>query len=190
MTASSSTLRNRQFRWLNPGLSWSVGDQIPVSVKAFPNVDASGADLISGRPFAGQTLTADPFGIVDPNGLPGRFSYQWQAGGADIPGATGSTYVPEPGDIGKTIRVVISFTDDHGYKERLTSGATVAVGNRVREVWAAQMTVGTGASGQLGYGDNYTGDSLTDNTFTTSAGTTPSETSVSKGFNSLKPASP
>ena len=32
------------------------------------------------------------------------------------------------------------------------------------------MTVGTGASGQLGYGEDYTGDSLTDNTFTTGAG--------------------
>ena len=166
----SGAVHNEQFRWSNHGLSWAVGDDVSVSVKAFPNVDASGLDIISGRPFVGQTLTADPFKIVDPNGLPGRFSYQWQAGDADIPGATGSTYVPVPGDIGKTIRVVISFTDDHGYKERVTSEATVAVGKQVREVWAAQMTVGTGASGQLGYGENYTGDSLTDNTFTTSAG--------------------
>ena len=166
----SGFLQNRHFGWPNPGLSWAVGDDVSVSVKAFPNVDASGLDIISGRPFVGQTLTADPFKIVDPNGLTGRFSYQWQAGDADIPGATGSTYVPVPGDIGKTIRVVISFTDDHGYKERVTSEATVAVGKQVREVWAAQMTVGTGASGQLGYGENYTGDSLTDNTFTTGAG--------------------
>ena len=47
---------------------------------------------------------------------------------------------------------------------------TAAVGNQVREVWAAQMTVRTSPQGQLGYGENYTGDSLTDNTFRTSAG--------------------
>ena len=163
-------LQYRQFRWSNHGLSWAVGDDVSVSVKAFPNVDASGVVVISGRPFAGQTLTADTSGIVDPNGVPNRFSYQWQAGDADISGATGSTYTLQPADVGKTIKVVISFTDDNGYKESLTSEATVAVGNRVREVWAAQMTVGTGTQGQLGYGNNYTGDSLTDNTFTTSAG--------------------
>ena len=115
----SGFLQNRQFRWTIPipGLSWAVGDDVSVSVKAFPNVDASGVVVISGRPFAGQTLTADASGIVDPNGVPNRFSYQWKAGDADIPGATGSTYVPVPADIGKTIKVEVSFTDDNGYKE-------------------------------------------------------------------------
>ena len=125
-----------------------------------------------GKPHVGQTLTADTSGIEDPNGVPNRFSYQWKAGDSDIPGATGSTYTLQAADNGKTFKVEVSFTDDAGYKESLTSGATPAVGElHAREVWTAKMTVGTGPSGHLGYHHtDYTGDSLTDTSFTTSAG--------------------
>ena len=128
---SGGVLENKNFIWFSTSitsLSWSVGDQIPVSIQEEQNVDASGAVVISGRPFVGQTLTADASGIVDPNGVPDRFSYQWKARDADIPGATGSTYTLQPADVGKTIKVEVSFTDDAGYKESLTSGATPAVG--------------------------------------------------------------
>ena len=78
---------------------------------------------------------------------------------------------PPAADKGKTIKVEVSFTDDAGYKESLTSGATPAVGEQIREVWTAKMTVGTGPSGQLGYHQtDYEGSSLTDTSFTTSAG--------------------
>ena len=168
----STTERNRSFKWNSPGLSWSDGDSISVSVKADQNVDASGTVVILGKPHVGQTLTAGTSGIEDPNGVPNRFSYQWKAGDSDIPGATGSTYTLQPADKGKTFKVEVSFTDDAGYKESLTSGATPAVGElHVREVWTAKMTVGTGPSGQLGYhSTDYEGDSLSDNSFTTSAG--------------------
>ena len=170
-TPSSGTSRNKTYTWVNPSLSWSDGDQILVSLKAEQNVDASGTVVIVGKPHVGQTLTADTSGIEDLNGVPNRFAYQWKARDADIPGATGSTYTLQPADVGKTIKVEVSFTDDAGYGESLTSGAPPAVGEKIREVWTAKMTVGTGPSGSLGYHQtDYEGSSLTDTSFATSAG--------------------
>ena len=78
----------------------------------------------------GQTLTADSSGHRRRGSRPEQRSlesYQWLAGGADIQGATGSTYTLADADEGKTIRVKVSFTDDAGNEETLTSTATAAV---------------------------------------------------------------
>ena len=45
----------------------------------------------------------------------------------DITDATGSTYVITNADIDKAIKVRVSFTDDDGYSETLTSNATTSV---------------------------------------------------------------
>ena len=45
----------------------------------------------------------------------------------DITDATGSTYVITNADIDKAIKVHVSFTDDDGYSETLTSNATTSV---------------------------------------------------------------
>ena len=86
----------------------------------------AGAPTISGTFEVGETLTADTSGISDADGLTGAtFSYQWVSydGNADtdIPGATGSTYTLVPADEGKSFRVRVSFTDDAGFEESLTS---------------------------------------------------------------------
>ena len=44
-----------------------------------------------------------------------------------IEGATSLHYVLGADDEGKTIKVIVSFTDDAGYKEMLTSAATAAI---------------------------------------------------------------
>ena len=76
----------------------------------------------------GETLTADTSGISDDDGLDNAtFSYQWLADDADISGATSSTYVLADADEGKAVKVRVSFTDDAGYDESLTSAATDAV---------------------------------------------------------------
>ena len=49
------------------------------------------------------------------------------AGGSDIAGANGSTYTLTASEQGQTIQVRVSFTDDEGNDETLTSIATVAV---------------------------------------------------------------
>ena len=55
------------------------------------------------------------------------YSYQWVAGGSDIDGATGSSYALTSSEQGQTIQVRVTFTDDAGNAESLTSAATAAV---------------------------------------------------------------
>ena len=79
-----------------------------------------------------ETLTADTSDIADEDGLESAsFSYQWLAGDggtdSEIDGATGSTYTVTTDDVGKAIRVRVSFTDDRGHRESLNSAATASV---------------------------------------------------------------
>ena len=98
------------------------------AVAAKANSPATGAPAINGTAQVGETLTADTSGIADDDGLDNvAFSYQWQADGADIAGATGSTYALADADIGKAISVRVSFTDDRGHGEELASAATAVV---------------------------------------------------------------
>ena len=55
------------------------------------------------------------------------YSYQWLAGDSDISGATNATYTLVAADEGKAIKVRVSFTDDVGNEETLTSAATAVV---------------------------------------------------------------
>ncbi len=90
------------------------------------NTPAEGETRIDGIPELGQTLSADTTGIEDVDGLEDVvFQYQWLSEDADIPGATESTYTLTSGDMGKAIRVRVSFTDDAGQEETLTSAPTV-----------------------------------------------------------------
>ena len=92
------------------------------------NNAAIGAPTIGGTPQVGQTLTASTSGINDEDGLDDvSYSYQWIADNTEIENASDSTYTPSPSDVGKTIKVKVTFTDDGGNAETLTSVATVAV---------------------------------------------------------------
>ena len=98
------------------------------AVDARPNNPATGAPTISGTAQVGETLTANTLGIADENRLENvSFSYQWLADDEAISGATGSSYTLADTGEGKTIRVRVSFTDDAGNEESLTSEATDAV---------------------------------------------------------------
>ena len=93
------------------------------------NSSATGQPTISGTAQVGQTLTADTSGIDDVDGLTNVvFSYQWirNDGNADedIAGATGSSYTLTGDDEGKAIKVTVSFTDEAGNPETLTSHPT------------------------------------------------------------------
>ena len=119
------------------------GDEIepcPEDADTPDNSPATGAPTISGTAQAGETLTANTSGIADEDGLENvTFSYQWLADNADISGATGFTYTLADNDEGKVIKVTVSFTDDAGNGEALTSGTTEAV--------AAAPTPNTPATG-------------------------------------------
>ena len=96
------------------------------------NTPATGAPTIGGKAQVGETLTASTSGIADPDGLTGAaYSYQWIAndGSADveIQGATGATFTLRSDDAGKIIKVRVSFTDDGGFDESLTSAPTAVV---------------------------------------------------------------
>ena len=89
---------------------------------------ATGAPTISGTAQVGQTLTASTSDIADANGLTNvSYSYQWLADDTDISGATSSTYTLQPSDNGKVIKVRVTFEDDAGNDESLTSIGTAAV---------------------------------------------------------------
>ena len=103
-----------------------------------PNSTATGQPTITGTVETGSKLTAATSGISDENGLTGAtFTYQWirSSNGSDndIPGATGSTYVATTADVDTTIKVGVSFTDDDGYPESVTSDATAVVTEETAE---------------------------------------------------------
>ena len=92
------------------------------------NSAATGAPTISGTAQVGQTLIASTSGIADADGVANAtFTYQWLADDVDISGGTGSTYTLVAADEGKVITVTVSFTDDAGNAESLTSADTTAV---------------------------------------------------------------
>ena len=105
----------------------------PVSgrTNAPTNTAAAGAPAITGAAQVDRTLTATTTGIVDADGLTSStYTYQWiRVNGteADIAGANSSTYILVDADLGKTIKVRVTFDDDGGNTETLTSEATAPV---------------------------------------------------------------
>ena len=135
------------------------------------NTLATGEPTITGTAQVGEELTADTTDISDSDGLiNASFTYRWLADDTDITDATGSTYTLAAADEGKAIKVRITFTDDAGNDESLTSEATAAVA-------AIPNSVATGApaiSGTVQVGQTLTAstsnisdsDGLTNATFT------------------------
>ena len=127
------------FKWTDVDVDWEDGHTIPVSIVATstlaeptPNTPATGEPTISGTPQVGVTLTADVSGITDADGLTNvSYRYQWirkdGTNDADIGGQTGSTYTLTDEDVGKSIKVRVSFTDDADNAETRTSEATDTV---------------------------------------------------------------
>ncbi len=101
-------------------------NRMELTVKAKENNPPTGVPTIKGTVGVGETLAADTSRISDADGLTGAtFSYQWVSddgkGYTGIRGATGPTYTTVPADEGKAFKVRVSFTDDAGYRESLTS---------------------------------------------------------------------
>ena len=112
----------------------------PAGQNAPQNSPAEGAPRIGGNSAVGETLSVDTTGITDADGLNHAvFEYQWLADDAEIEGASGSTYTPTSADEGKTIEVRVTFTDDAGNEESLTSAATAAVAAAGLELRSATL---------------------------------------------------
>ena len=99
---------------------------------------ASGTPAISGTARVGETLTAAKGTIADGDGTTKAdggdtgyaYAYQWirvDSDGAsnaeDISGATSTTYMPGGADVGKKVKVKVTFTDDVDNREMVTSDA-------------------------------------------------------------------
>ena len=135
----------------NDGNEITLTSAATPAVAPRPNIPATGVPGIYGRVEVDQRLRADTTGIEDENGMTGvevwgwdwenfsqtyvwTGSYQWiRSNGTtdtDIPGATDSSYVLVADDVGQNIKLRVSFTDDEGYEETLTSSVTDAVSPR------------------------------------------------------------
>ena len=123
----------------------SLTSAATVAVAPPPNTEPTGLPAVTGTPQVGETLTADTSAIDDADGLTNAtFEYQWLHNqsvvdantgtsyyiNVEMPGETGSTYELAPADKGRTFAVRVSFTDDRGHSESLTSGNTVIVAAR------------------------------------------------------------
>ncbi len=121
----------------------------------YDNTEASGAPTIVGTAEVDQTLTAETSAIVDGDGLDhASFRYQWlRVGGngeSEIEGATDDNYTVSLDDEHHAIRVRVSFSDDRGYRESLTSDPTAHVPRRPNIAATGQpLIVGTAQVGHL-----------------------------------------
>ena len=147
--------------------------------KVFPlqkatNSPATGAPSISGTAQVGETLTADISGIADEDGLENvtkdylwaaigssgvigaRYAYQWLVDGADSgsgdhhAGYNNTTYTLTEDDVGKAISVRVTFVDDAGYQETLTSAATDPVAAAPQPNSPARGAPTIGGTAQVG----------------------------------------
>lgn len=107
----------------------ALSNTATVSVTVNPINDApTGNVTISGEAKEYSTLTADTTAVIDTDGL-GTFSYQWLSNGIEIDDAVSLSYTIIQEDIGHTLSVKVSYTDDGGTQETLTSASTSAVKN-------------------------------------------------------------
>lgn len=102
------------------------------------DVPAGTPALTDLTPTEGDVLTAATSSISDADGLTGvTFNFQWQqsangGGGAftNIVGAPNSAnFTPAQGQVNRALRVVVSYTDNHGTLETLTSPVTGVTGD-------------------------------------------------------------
>ena len=105
------------------------------------NSAATGMPDVSGETRLGGVLVASTRNIADANGLTraqagdSGFAYRYQwirvdgGNGSEISGATSRSYDVTSHDVGKTLKVKVSFSDDHGHAEERTSIAKPASGS-------------------------------------------------------------
>ena len=101
-------------------------------------------------PLVGQTLTADPSGIDDPDGLTSpTYTWQWirvASGGTETDVGTNSNqYTVAVADRGNTLKVSATFTDDANHpQETRTSAATSPVQQKLEATQGFTAVAGDG----------------------------------------------
>ena len=143
---------------LTPDAAYDLGTaSAEVTVEDDDNAAPTGAPTIDDTtPVVGETLTADPSGIADPDGLTGAtFTWRWVrvSGGTDTPiaGATTASYTVAAGDVGSTLKVAASFTDDDGTAETVESAETATVALPMLSIGDASVDEGDSGSVTLNF---------------------------------------
>ena len=167
-----------------------------LAVAAKPNTAATGEPTISGTPQVDETLTAGTSAISDEDGLDNvSYQYQWLRDDADIAGQTNSTYELVSADEGKTIKVRVTFTDDAGNAESLTSTATTPIAAQPAETPAVLLTAsfanvpadhnGENFTFQLTFSENVEAGyaRIRDHAFSITGATIDSATRITQGSN-------
>ena len=90
------------------------------------NSDPYGQPVIEGTAEIGETLTVNTESVTDGDGL-GEFSYQWMRDAAAISGANSASYLVSADDGDAVLSVQVSYTDQLGTVESLTSDNTSTV---------------------------------------------------------------
>jgi hypothetical protein len=128
--ATSSELRNPQAADVTAGGTIYIADTINQTIdQVAPIQPAAGSPpAISGTKSVAQTLTAS---VGSWTNSPTSFSYQWQdcsdfgAHCVDIAGATSARYTLTSGDVGSTIRVVVTAGNDGGSMSQTSQPSAV-----------------------------------------------------------------
>ena len=119
-------------------LDWEVLPSRTLYLSLPPNNAATGKPAVTGTAQTAEVLTAAMGTIADADGLTladateagFAYTYQWlrvdsdgTSNPTDIPGATGARYTVTAADMGKKLKVRVSFTDDYNANEARTSDA-------------------------------------------------------------------
>ena len=141
---------------VDPAYLLGAPAEATAAVEDDDNAAPTGAPTIDDTtPVVGQTLTADPSGIADADGLTGAtFTWRWlrvASGGTETQVGTGSSYTVVAGDMGATLKVEASFTDDGGTAETVESAATSAVAEYTITVASPRVTEGDDGSALLDF---------------------------------------
>ena len=156
-------------------VTYQDGDDVTQVVRSAPtaavaNVNDApvGASVVSDvTPTEGEALTSLTGAIVDEDGLVGvTFNHQWQQNGigggggfANIAGATGPTFTPGQAQVNRRVRVVTTYTDNHGTAQTVTSAQTQVVGDLFVGTAGADTWTGTAGDDVASGGDG--NDTLT-----------------------------
>jgi VCBS repeat-containing protein len=133
------------------GGTLTATDTISLTVNPVNDLPTGSVTITSdgaGPATQGDTLMVDASTLDDVDGL-GVFSYQWQSAGADISGATNSSFVLTEAEVGKSITVTVSYIDNDGTGETVTRSATGAVVNVNDDPTGSVTITGTAQQGEI-----------------------------------------
>ena len=160
---------------------WSLHTTREVALSLPANNDATGTPTVTGTAQAGETLTAGMGNITDADGLPatfpGDYAFQWvrvdadgTSNATDITNATANAYTLTAADVGKRVRVRVSFFDVLGGDEEIPGALSDVVVSAAAPNSAPTSSPGkadvtedmvyTFAASDFSFSDTDTGDTL------------------------------